>query len=156
MQAIECKQKDFGVSLRPRMAVDLGPELQWFARGMWAIGPRVQHGSAVAKTRDTFAVEQVRIDAGDLRRHIGPDAKRLARQLVDQFACAQAEIAAGAAQQRINIFDQRGRNELETVGSKQIQQAATQLFDAPSLRGKNIRETFRQQPITLHDCEIRR
>src|SRR3546814_8658335 len=63
---------------------------------------------------------------------------------------AQIEGAARAGQQGIEIFDQRWRNQLEPVGTIQIQQLAPQFFNTARFGGKDIGQTFRQQPVGHH------
>jgi hypothetical protein len=57
---------------------------------------RVQHVAGVAEARDALAVQQVRVDARDLRRDVGAQAQRAARQLIDQLEGAQPQVGAAA------------------------------------------------------------
>ncbi|KAG0755319.1 hypothetical protein G6F22_020652 [Rhizopus arrhizus] len=81
------------------MAVDLGTDLQQLAAGQQVRRTRVQHVAAIAQAGHAGAVQQVRINARDLRSHVRPHAQRAAGQLVDQLARAQIQIASGAGQQ---------------------------------------------------------
>ena len=80
LQAVEREQQRFEVGLEAGVAVDLGAELQRLARGVRAVGPRVQHRAAVAQARHALAVEQVRVDARDLRRGVGAQAHACGRR----------------------------------------------------------------------------
>ncbi len=90
---------DFEVRLETGMAVDFGADLQQLAAGQQVGRTGMQHVAAVAQAGDAGAVEQVRVDARDLRGHVGAHAQGAAGQLIDQLAGAQVQIAAGARQQ---------------------------------------------------------
>ncbi|MBS1163808.1 MAG: hypothetical protein H6R03_1704, partial [Burkholderiaceae bacterium] len=55
---------------------------------------RVQHAGRVAEPDDAGAVQDVRIDAGDLRRDVGAQAEQPAGDLVDELQRAQVEVGA--------------------------------------------------------------
>ena len=95
-QAIERQQQHLGVGFEPGVAVDLGAELQRLAGGMRAVGPDVDDRAAIAQPRDTLPVQQVCIDARDLRRGVGAQAHAAPGQLVDQFEGLKIERFAGA------------------------------------------------------------
>ena len=66
---------DLGVRFQAGMAIDFGAQLQWLAGGVGRLRAGVQHRAAVAKTGNAPAVEQMGIDARNLRRGIGTDAE---------------------------------------------------------------------------------
>ena len=113
VQALEHQVEDLEVGLEAGVAVDLGAELQRLARRAGAAGARVQHRPAVAQPGHAAAVQQVRVDARDLRRAVGAQAERAAAQLVDQLEGLQVELVAGARQQRLDVLEQRRHDQLE-------------------------------------------
>ncbi|CFN69881.1 Uncharacterised protein [Bordetella pertussis] len=132
-QRVHDQLDDFQVGLEAGMAVDFGADLQQFAARQQVGRTRVQDAAAVAQARHAGTVEQMGVDARDLRGHIRAYAQGATGQLVDQLAGAQIQIAAGTRQQRIDVFDQRRRDQLETVGTVEIEQFATQFLNAPGL-----------------------
>ncbi|MCY1536780.1 hypothetical protein D9M68_722500 [compost metagenome] len=139
---------DFQVGLRAGMAVDLGADLQQLAAGQQIRRTGMQHVAAIAQAGDARAVQQVRVDARDLRSHVSAHAQRAAGQLVDQFARTQIQIAAGTGQQRIDVFDQGRRDQFEAVRAVQIEKFAAQFLDAPGLCRKYVGKALGQQPVT--------
>ena len=67
------------------MAKYFSTQLEGFACGMGAVRLRVQNGTAIAKTCHTLTVQQVRINAGNLRRGVGTQSHHAARQLIHQL-----------------------------------------------------------------------
>ena len=61
----------------------LGENLAAFTR--WVLRPRVQDTAGIAKPRNTRTVQDVRVDARDLRRRIGAQSEHTAARLVDQL-----------------------------------------------------------------------
>ena len=153
-QAIQRQREHFQIGLAPRVAVDFGAELQRLARGVRALGPGVQHRAAVAKPRDRLAPQQVRIDARHLRRGVGANAERAARQLVDQLESLEVERFTGTGEQRVEVLDQGRDHQLVAIGTGGIEQFATEFFDAPGLRGQYIGDVIRQEPGG-HGMEVR-
>ena len=146
LQAIEREQQGLEVRLQTRVAIDLGAELQRLARGMRAIGPRVQHGAAVAKPRDALAIEQVRVDARDLRRGVRAQAHHPPGELVDELEGLQVERLAGAGQQRLQVLQQRRHHQLAAVAARGVEQQAPELLDVPRLRRQDVGDVIRQDP----------
>jgi len=101
------KALNLDVALDAGMPVDLGTDLERLASRSQLAWTRMQHRPAVTQSRDTLPIEQVRIDARDLRCHISPKAHRAPGQLVDQFEGAQIEVMAGAGQQRLHVLEHR-------------------------------------------------
>ncbi|MNJ76575.1 hypothetical protein D3C77_738870 [compost metagenome] len=81
------------------MTVDLGADLQQLAAGQQVRRTGVQHVAAIAQAGHAGAVQQVRINARDLRSHVGPHTQSAPCQLINQLASAQIQIATGAGQQ---------------------------------------------------------
>ncbi len=149
-QAVEGELDDLEVGLEPGVAVDLGAELQRFARSLHAGRAGVQHRAAVAQAGDTLAVEQVRIDARDLRRRVGTHTQHAPAGLVDQLEGAQVERVAGARQQRLQVLDQRRHDQLEAVAAGEVEQRTAQILDPPGLRRQHIGDVLGQQPGRRH------
>ena len=84
-QAFYCQHLCFKVCFGPSVAVNFSTKLQWFTGGVWPVGLGMQHRAAVAQARHAGAVQQMRINTGDLWRCVGPQAERAARQLVNQL-----------------------------------------------------------------------
>jgi hypothetical protein len=90
------------------VAVELGADLDRLAHLGHARGDRVQDAAAIAKPRHALAVEQVRVDARDLRRVVGAHAHHAAGELVDQLEGGEVEVAADARQERITYSSSGG------------------------------------------------
>ncbi len=129
------------------MAVDLGTDLQRLARDVEAARPRMQHRAGVAQARHAGPVQQVGVDAGNLRRNIGAQADRAAGQLIDQLEGLQIQIVAGAGQQRLDVLQHRRHHQLIAVGAEQVEHAAAQLLDLARLGRQHVGNGFRQQPV---------
>ncbi len=134
--------EDFGVGRNARCAIELRTHLQRLAHGQWMLRPRVQHAAGVAQPRSARPVEDVRVDAGDLRRRIRAQPQHAAARLVDQLEGAQVEVAAGAGQQRIDVLDQRRNHQLVTVARIEVEQSPPELLDAARFAGKDVRNVF--------------
>ncbi|MNI32990.1 hypothetical protein D3C85_852830 [compost metagenome] len=93
------KLDDFQVGFKTCMTVDLGTNLQQLAAGQQISRASVQHITAIAQAGYAGAVQQVRINARDLRSHVGPHTQSAPCQLINQLASAQIQIATGAGQQ---------------------------------------------------------
>jgi hypothetical protein len=128
------------------VAVNLRAELHRLARGVRTVGARVQHGAAVAKAGDPPAIEQVGVDARDLRGGVGADAEHAAGQLVDQLEGLQPQRLARPGEQRLQVFQQRRHHQLVTVATRRVQQFAAQFFDVPGLGRQHIGDVIRQDP----------
>ena len=87
----------FDVAGDARLAEELGADLHHFARLGAARRHRAQHAAGVAEPRHAGLVQEVRVDARDLRRDVGAHAEQPARQRVDHLEGLQLEIAPGAA-----------------------------------------------------------
>ena len=102
---------DLTVRCRACVSVQLTADLHDLARSARSACSGTQHASGVAKTRDAGFIEEVRIDARDLRRGVCAYAKHPAGQRVDHLERLQFEVASGTGQQRIEVFDERRRHE---------------------------------------------
>jgi hypothetical protein len=67
---------DLGIGFEAGVAVDLGADLDRLAGGVQARWTGMQHAAGVAQAGDRFAVQQVGVDARDLRRHVGAQAEQ--------------------------------------------------------------------------------
>jgi len=79
--------------------IDLATQLQRLAASLRTGGAGVQHRAAVTQPGHAVAVEQVGIDARDLRGGIGADAQCATGELVDELERAQVQRTPGAGQQ---------------------------------------------------------
>src|SRR5262245_48106457 len=113
---------DLDVAFDPGMAVDLRADLQGLPRSREPTRPGMERARAVAQTGDALTVEQVSVDPRDLRRHVGPQAHRPTRQLVDQLERAQVEVMAGAGQERLDVLEQRRDDEFVAVDAEEPEQ----------------------------------
>jgi len=145
-QAIQGQQENLEISLQPGMAVDLGTELQRLAGGMGLVGPCVQHGAAVTQPGHAGAVEQVRVDACHLGGAVGPQAHHAPGELVDELEGLQVQGLAGTAEQRLQMLQQGGHDQLVTVAARHVQQVTAQFFDVARLGRQHIGNMIRQDP----------
>jgi hypothetical protein len=143
---------DFGVRFQPGVAVNLGADLERFARRMQAGWAGMQHGAGVAQAGHGSAVQQVGVDARHLRRHVGAQAQHAAGDLVHQFECAQVGIRAGARQQGLDVLQHRRHHELVAVQPEVIQHQAAQLLDLACFGRQDVGNIFRQKPIRHGWC----
>ena len=134
----------FQVGFQPGVAVDLGAELQRLAGAEGPVDAGVQDWSAIAEPGQALAVQQMRVDARDLRRRVGAQAQAAARQLVNQLEGLQVECLAGAGEQGIQVLDHRRDDELVAVGARGIEQRPAQVFDMPGLGGQDVGDLIRQ------------
>ena len=86
------------------MAVDLGTDLDGLARTFLAAGTGAQHRSGIAEPVDVTLLQQMRVDARDLGRDVGPDPQALPGELVHQLEGLQVQITAASDQQRVQIL----------------------------------------------------
>lgn len=146
VQAIEPEAQDLGIGFEPRMAVDLGAELERLARRVRAVGPGVHHRAAVAEPRHAAAVEQVRVDARDLRRGVGAQAHAAPGQLVDQLEGLQVERLSGAGKKGFQVLQQRRHHQLVAIATGGIEQLASKFFDVARLGRQHIGNVIREDP----------
>jgi hypothetical protein len=106
----------------------------------------VQDAAAVAQARDTLAVEEVRVDARDLRRVVGAHAHHAAGELVDELEGREVEVAPGAREERLDVFEQRGRDELVAVRLEEIQDRAAQPLHRARLGGEHVLDVLGKEP----------
>ena len=130
------------------MAINLGPELQRFARRVQTVGPCMQHRAAVAKAGHAGAVQQMGVDTRDLQGAVGTQPECAAAQLVDELEGVEVERAAGAGprQQRLDVLEQRRHHELAPIAASDVEQTAPEFLDVARLRGQHIGNVLGQQP----------
>ena len=145
-QAGSCQFDHFEIGFQSGMPVDFRTELQRFAAGERAVDAGVHHRSAVAQAGHTLAVQQVGVDAGHLRRAVGAQAKRAARQLIHQFEGLQIECLTGPGEQRFQMLQQRRHDQLVAVASGCVQQTPAEFFDVARLGGQDIGNVIREDP----------
>ena len=73
-----------------------------------------------------------------------------AARLVDQLPGLQVEGVAGAAEERLEVLDERRDDELEAGRLGRVEQTAPQALDAPRHGGQDIGDVLRQQPGGRH------
>jgi hypothetical protein len=142
----------FEVGLKPGMAIYFGAELQGLAAGERAVDAGVHHRTAVAQAGHALAVEQVGIDAGDLGRAVGAQAKRAARELVHELEGHEVQRFAGAGEQGLQVLDQRRHDQLIAVAAGCVQQAPAKFFDVTGLGRQDIGNVIREDPGRHGHC----
>ena len=145
---------DFEVGFDAGITIQFGPQLDLLAAGRNVGRQGMQGAAAITQARDTLMVEQMRVDTGRLRRHVGADAHGPPRQLIDQLEGAQVQVLAGAGQQGIKVFEHRRHDVLEAAHAEMIEQIAPQGFDARRFGRQGIGNVFRKQPV--HEKTISR
>jgi len=145
-QAVERQQQHLDIGLQTGMSEYFSTELQRLASGMRPVGPGMKHGAAIAKAGNALAVQQVRVDAGDLGRGVGSQSHRAARKLVDQFERLQVECLASSGQQRLQMFEQRRHDQLVAIATGSVKQLAAEFFDVACLGGQHIGNVIRENP----------
>ena len=128
----------FDVAGDAGLAEELGADLHHFARLGAARGHRAQHAAGVAEPRDAGLVQEVRVDARDLRRDVRAHAEQPARQRVDDLERLQLEVAPGAREQRIEMLDERRLHEPVAARAEVIEQRRGA---APSVRSASAGRT---------------
>ena len=109
----------------------------------------MQYAVAVAEARRSLPVEQMRIDACHLRRHVGTDTQRTAGDLIDQLEGAQLEILAGPGEERIEVFDQRRHYQFIAVCAEQVEHRTALTLNTRSFKRQRIGKVFWKQPVHL-------
>jgi hypothetical protein len=111
----------------------------------------VQHRTAVAKSGDATAIEQMGVDTRDLWRRVSANAQGSAAQLVDEFERSQIEFAARSGQQGIEVLEQRRDDQLETVRTSDVEQRSAQDLDSSGFDWQNIGDVLGQEPGRRHE-----
>ncbi|MOA17263.1 hypothetical protein D3C78_1375150 [compost metagenome] len=106
----------------------------------------MQHATGVAQTARAFTAQGVRIDARDLRGDVSPKAHLPTRLRVDNLEGPQIQVLAGTGEQRFQVLDMRGHDELVTPALEQIQHLTTRDLDARRLRWQYFFDAIWQQP----------
>jgi hypothetical protein len=101
---------DFTVGGEPRMTKQFGAQLQRFATRRQRRRQGMEDAVAIAQPGDPLPIEQMGVDPGNLRRHVGAHPERASRQLIDEFESPQLQILAGAGEQGIEVLEQ-GRHD---------------------------------------------
>ena len=141
-QRLQQQVDDLDVGLDAGMAIDLGADLDGLARAFLAAGTGTQHRGGIAEPVDVTLLQQMRIDARDLGRDVGPDPQALSGELVHQLEGLQVKVAAAADQQRIQIFDERGQYQLEAVATIGVEHRTAQTFEILRRIGQQVRDAF--------------
>ena len=97
---------------------------------------------------DVLPSEAVRVDARDLGRGVRAQAKHAPGQGIHHLEGLQVEVAPGAGQQRIEVFDERGRYQAIAMRPEMVEQRAAQSLHPRGLGGQHVLDCFRQQPFT--------
>ena len=71
-QTLPGKLKRLEIRLYPCVAIDFGAKLKRLPGGMGAVRTRMQHRTAIAETRHSFAIKQMCVNTSHLGRRIGP------------------------------------------------------------------------------------
>ena len=140
------QRHDFGIGFNAARTEELNTRHHGFAACEGMHRTCVQAAAGVAQAAHTFASENMRIDAGALRRHVGSDADRAARARIHEFERAVVEVAAASRQKRVDVFDHRRLHEFKPVHLEQIEATAAHQFEHARLARQNIRKVFRNKP----------
>ena len=138
----------FAVGGDAGVPVQLAADLHHLAGIAGSGGRGMQHAPRVAEARDAGFVEQVGIDARDLRRGVRPQPQHPAGKRIDHLERLQVEVAPGAGQQRVEVLDQRRRHQAIAVRVEMIEQRAAQRLDPCCLGGQHVLDRLGQQPFT--------
>jgi len=106
----------------------------------------VQHAAGVAQAARAFTAQGVGVDARHLRGDVGTEAHLAPGLRVDDLEGAQIQVLAGAGEQRLQVLDMRGDDELVAPALEQIQHLATRYFDARRFRRQYFFDAIWQQP----------
>ena len=131
------------------MAEQLGTQLQQLARTGEGIRPGAQNVAGVTQAHRALTLEVMRVNARRLRRHVGAHTHEAAGKLIGQLEGLQVEIASGAGEQRIQIFDERWHHQFITPGVELVEQAAAQPFQTTRLLRQNLLNALWQKPAFL-------
>ena len=113
-------------------------------------GRRAEHAARVAKARDPGLVQQMGVDARDLRGDVGAHAEEAPRHRIDDLEGQQVEIVTGTRQQRFEVLDQRRLDKAETLRAEVVEQRAAQRLHPLGLHRQDVLDVLRQDPLT-HD-----
>src|SRR5690606_32745675 len=94
-QRLAQQRLDLEIRRDGTLPVQLRADLDQFPRRARACRPRVEHAAAITEPRDSLAVEQVRIDARNLRRDVGANAERSPGELIHQLEGLEVEVVPG-------------------------------------------------------------
>jgi len=83
------------------------------------------------------------INAGNLRRGVGTQAHHAARELINQLEGLQIECFPSAREQRLQMFQQRGHDQLIAIAAGHVEQVATKFFDVTGLGRQDIGNVIR-------------
>ena len=148
VQRRQQQAENFPVGCDAGVAVQLGADLQHFARLRHAGGHGTQHTPRIAQPRHAGLVEQVRVDARDLRSHIRAYTEQASGERVGQLEGLQLEIAAGSGEQRIEVLDQRRLHEAVPVIAEVVEQCPPQALQPLRLGGQDVVDLLREHPLT--------
>ncbi|SVJ59088.1 Uncharacterised protein [Klebsiella pneumoniae] len=138
---------------RARIAVQLGAQLDRTTRSGQRARLRMQHTAGIAQAARSLAAQAVRIHPRHLRRNVGTETHEPAGRRVGHLEGAQVKILSRAGEQRLQVFDMRGHDELVTPAVEQIQHLTAGCFDARRLRGQHLFDPIWQQPA-VYRCHF--
>ena len=137
---------DLDIGFQPRVAVELGADLDGLAHLGHARGHGVQHAAAIAQPRDALPVEEMRVDARDLRRVVGADSHHAARQLVDELEGGEVEVAPRPREQGLHVLEERRGHELVAVHLEEVEDRAAQPLHRARLGGEHVLDVLGKEP----------
>ena len=144
LQRRDHQPHDLDVGLQARVPVELGADLDRLAHLGHARGHGVQDASAVAQARDSLAIQQVRVDARDLRGVVGAHPEHAPRELVDQLEGGQLHVAPGAREQRLEVLEQRRGHQLVAVGLEEVEDRPAQALDGARFAREHVLDVLGQ------------
>jgi hypothetical protein len=142
------ERDDLAVTFDAGLAEELGAELDHLARRAARRGARAQHAAGVAQPRDARRVEEMRVDARDLRRDVGAQREHPARERVHHLERLQLEVATGTGGERLDVLDHRRAHQRVAVRGEVVEQRAAQPLDAQRLVGQEVLDALGEQPVT--------
>ena len=143
----EQQRDDFLVAADRGLAVELAADLHDLARLRKPGRHGSKHAAGVAKPRRAVLVQQMRVDARDLRRDVRAHAEQPSRQRIDDLERLQLEIASGAREQRLEMLDQRRLHEPVAVRAEMIEQRAPKRLETIRLVRQHVLDVLRQDPL---------
>ena len=128
------------------VAEQLGSDSDGCARGAQPSGAGVEHAAAVAQAHRAVAVQAVGVDAGRLGGDVGAHAEHPSAQLVGDFDGVEVKVAAGAHQQGVEVFHERGDDEAVAPGGVEVENVPPQELQPCGLLRQKVFHTVRKKP----------
>jgi hypothetical protein len=109
-------------------------------------GLRLNDGTAVAQAGGALAIKEMGVNARDLRRRIGAQAKLPPTTLVYELKGAQIHGLTCAREKGLKVLQHGRHDQLVSKGTRAVEEHASQLFNLSCLIGQNIGEVVGKNP----------